>query len=218
MAAIASTSQSPTVKRSYAKRWGFRARGTAGTLIMACCGLLALFSPPMVAEGSWAAVGWDACGWGVFLVGAGLRFWSTLYIGGRKTHGLVCEGPYSVCRNPLYLGTFLLWLSGAILFKSVSLLVGVAAGILFYALVTLPAEEHVLKLSLGEAYAEYCRRVPRFWPRFSLFHTPAVLQVSVAGLVMECRRASRWIWLPVVAILLAHLRAGAHWPHWFNLP
>ncbi|HEY5311257.1 MAG TPA: isoprenylcysteine carboxylmethyltransferase family protein [Pirellulales bacterium] len=218
MTAVASTTTSPATKRWYAKRWGFRARGTAGTLIMAGFGSLTLFSPPLVSEGSWWATAWDSCGWVVFLAGAALRFWSTLYIGGRKTHALVCEGPYSVCRNPLYLGTFLLWLSGAIFFKSISLLVGVAAGILFYALVTVPHEEQVLRQSLGEAYADYCRRVPRFWPRLSLFRTPAVLQVNVAGLLTECRRASRWIWLPVLAIVLAQLRAGAAWPHWFNLP
>lgn len=185
---------------------------------MAAAGCLALFSPPLVGEGSWAAFGWDACGWMAFLGGAILRFWATLYIGGRKTHTLACDGPYSVTRNPLYLGTFLLWLSGALFFKSVSLLVGVVAGILFYALATVPHEEQVLRQSLGAAYGEYCRRVPRFWPRWSLFQTPAAIEVNIVGLRMECGRASRWLWLPVVALLVAHLRATAGWPHWFNLP
>jgi protein-S-isoprenylcysteine O-methyltransferase Ste14 len=45
--------------------------------------------------------------------GATLRLWSTLYIGGRKRVVLVSDGPYSLCRNPLYVGTFLIALSNA---------------------------------------------------------------------------------------------------------
>ena len=41
---------------------------------------------------------------GIFLAGVGSlgRVWCSLYIGGRKTRTLVCDGPYSLCRNPLY--------------------------------------------------------------------------------------------------------------------
>ena len=42
---------------------------------------------------------------GALLVIAGVlgRFWSILYSGGRKNQTIVQDGPYSICRHPLYL-------------------------------------------------------------------------------------------------------------------
>jgi protein-S-isoprenylcysteine O-methyltransferase Ste14 len=35
------------------------------------------------------------------------RLWCTLYIGNRKSVQLVMDGPYSLCRNPLYTASIL---------------------------------------------------------------------------------------------------------------
>lgn len=193
-------------------------RGFAGGALMIGFGIPALLSPTPISDEGWLACGLDLLGWVTFIAAATFRFWSTLYIGGRKTHTLMDQGPYSVCRNPLYVGTFLLWLSAAIFFKSLTLVAGVVAGIVFYLLVTIPAEEVLLGEVLGEPYHDYCRRVPRLWPRWSLFRSPATINVSIVGLMMECRRAARWIWLPLAADTLAHLRSEPWWPIWFNLP
>ena len=42
---------------------------------------------------------------GIFLVIAAVlgRFWAILYIGGRKNQMIMLDGPYSICRHPLYL-------------------------------------------------------------------------------------------------------------------
>ncbi|MEC8795319.1 MAG: methyltransferase, partial [Pseudomonadota bacterium] len=42
---------------------------------------------------------------GIFAIIAGVlgRFWAVLYIGGRKNNMVMQDGPYSVCRHPLYL-------------------------------------------------------------------------------------------------------------------
>ena len=34
----------------------------------------------------------------------------------------------------------------------------------------------------GEEYVQYCLRVPRFVPRFSLYHSPPEITVSTKGL------------------------------------
>jgi hypothetical protein len=84
-------------------------------------------------------------------------------------------------------------------------------------LVTIPIEEKLLRQVLGAPYEEYCRRVPRLWPKFSLFQTSPTITVTTAGLWTECRRAARWIWLPVIAAVLAYARNQPSWPHWFHL-
>lgn len=200
------------------KRWAFRARGLMGTLVMLAFGALAIFSPPHFPEATWGEWACDTVAWCFFVAGAGFRFWSTLYIGGRKTHILACEGPYSICRNPLYVGTFLGWLSAAIFLQSITLAVGALLGIAFYRWFTVPAEEAQLRAILGQPYEDYCRQTPRFIPRFSQFRTPATITVTTHGLWLECRRATRWIGMPAFAELLSHLRCEDGWPHWFMLP
>lgn len=200
------------------KRWAFRARGLVGALVVAGFGVGMLFSPPHFAADTWGAVGCKLVGWVLFAAGALMRFWSTLYIGGRKLHTLACEGPYSIVRNPLYVGTFLIWSSAAVYFQSLTLGLGVLLGIAFYRLFAVPAEEKQLRANLGEPYDQYLRTVPRFVPNFGLWRSPETITVTVLGLWLECRRASRWIWLPVLAEVVNQLRVADGWPHVWLLP
>jgi protein-S-isoprenylcysteine O-methyltransferase Ste14 len=201
-----------------AASWAFRFRGVVAAALGAAFGAMAIFSPPLFAEAQWERVPLEVLGWLTFFAGAGLRFWATLYIGGRKRLIVVSEGPYSICRNPLYLGTFLIALSVAIILQSVTFLACVLVGAIFYAWATVPAEERYLSRQLGEGYMRYCQEVPRFIPRLSNFGTPATIVVSVRALRLECNRAARWVMLPVLADLLCRLRAEDWWPHWVNLP
>jgi protein-S-isoprenylcysteine O-methyltransferase Ste14 len=201
-----------------AASWAFRSRGLVGALLGAAFGALVLFSPPLFDEAQWERVPLEILGWLIFFAGAGLRFWATLYIGGRKRLVVVSDGPYSICRHPLYLGTFLIALSVAVILQSMTFLACVLVGGVFYAMATVPAEERYLIGQLGEPYIRYCRDVPRFLPRLSNFSTPMTLVVSVRALRLECSRACRWVLLPVLADLICQVRSEAWWPHWINLP
>src|SRR5262245_44567857 len=86
--------------------WWVRSRAWIGLLIMAPFAALSLVTPPLVSPGAWADLTGDMIGWTLFLLGAATRWWATLYIGGTKNKVLATMGPYSLCRNPLYLGTF----------------------------------------------------------------------------------------------------------------
>ena len=46
-------------------------------------------------------------GWLFVGIGVMGRIWCSLYISGFKNAKLVTEGPYSLCRNPLYLFSYL---------------------------------------------------------------------------------------------------------------
>ena len=192
----------------------FRWRHVLGSAVLVLV-ILAVISNPLVPEGTLLHGVMDTLAFMFYSAGLGLRFWATLYVGGRKGSAVIAEGPYSVCRNPLYLGSFLLATASALFIQSWVFAVGILAVSLFYIIATVPREERHLKDGHGEEYAQYFRRVPRFIPRFSLFHAPAEITVSIKGLWIECRRIFPWVWIPLVGELIAHLRSQLWMPHYF---
>ena len=110
---------------------------------------------------SWSSL---TAGLPVSLAGLALRAWAAGHL--EKNLSLTESGPYAHVRNPLYLGT-----------------AGVAAGLVIaarrwelgvlfaavFVLIYLPVveleEQHLC--NLFPAYADYARRVPKLWARFS---------------------------------------------------
>lgn len=131
-----------------------------------------------------------------------------MYLGGHKAVNLITEGPYSICRNPLYLGTFLITLSIAAFVHSAIFAVGTVLASLVYLMMTLSFEEKWLRQRLGDEYIEYCRRVPRFWPRLSNFHTRPTIEADAHCLFVEFGRALRWMAIPLAVQLIAHFHWG----------
>jgi protein-S-isoprenylcysteine O-methyltransferase Ste14 len=79
---------------------------------------------------------------------------------------LVVEGPYRIVRNPMYWSVASVLLGEAVVFHSLALaeltvafFAGTNLFVLFY-------EEPVLRRKFGAEYEDYCRRVPRWLPRF----------------------------------------------------
>ena len=114
---------------------------------------------------------------GIAPIGVGLvillwSFWDFTYAG-RGTplpldppKLLVARGPYRLVRNPMYVGVELILLGESLLFESAILVIyALAAGALFHLFVVL-YEERTLRRKFGNQYAEYCRAVPRWLPRF----------------------------------------------------
>lgn len=106
------------------------------------------------------------------------RSWCSLYIGGRKKAEVVQTGPYSICRNPLYLFSFLGTAgigaqTGSFVITGVFV---VAAVVLFYAVVG--REERWLYERFGEVYETYKARTPRFLPKLRLWRDEASLVVD----------------------------------------
>jgi protein-S-isoprenylcysteine O-methyltransferase Ste14 len=208
----------PPVVRLRIQAWAAKSRSWIGLCILAPFLVISLLSTPKFFEGSWGDYTFDLVGWIAFFFGAAIRWWSTLYIGGRKTASLVTDGPYSICRNPLYVGTFCMGLSVAAFLQSITFLVGFIFATYVYLATTVPVEERRLAERFPESFAQYCQTVPRYWPKLRGFRSPPVIPVSLAGLVAECYRAARWLWLPIVCTLVAQLRAEPFWPRIFGLP
>jgi protein-S-isoprenylcysteine O-methyltransferase Ste14 len=202
------------------RKWGWlvRSRAWIGIVILIPFGFVAIFSPPHAMEGSWGDIGLDVPGWTLFMIGAALRWWATLYIGGRKFSSIVTDGPYSICRNPLYLGTFLMLIGFSFYLESLTFATGCLLAAVFYLYVTVSAEESRLLEQFGQPFVDYCLAVPRFVPRFGRFHSPPEITVSVRGLWSEAYRAARWMWLPLVGEVLAQCRTEDWFPRWFHMP
>lgn len=193
--------------------WGFRWRGAIGVAVLVPLGLMVLLSPLPSGERTWVAIFAALIAWPVFVAGVALRFWSTLYIGGRKRQIVVCEGPYSLCRNPLYLGTVLLAASAGLFLESLLFSLGVVAIAAAYSLATVPVEERFLSEHLGTPYREYCKRVPRYWPRLRRPDTSQHIEVDLDALRRECTGAIGYLSIPLLALISNALRAQPWWPH-----
>ncbi|PBB38901.1 MULTISPECIES: isoprenylcysteine carboxylmethyltransferase family protein [unclassified Mesorhizobium] len=157
---------------------------------------------------------------GVLLIFLGIvgRLWSTLYIGGRKSSEVVTGGPYSITRNPLYLFS-------TVAAAGVGAQIGSFSGIILFAVlcagafhVVILREERYLKEVLGAPYKAYLARVPRFFPKLSLyqegdtgsFKPRLLLNTLLDGLVFL-------VALPAFELIDGAQQSGVL-PVWFTLP
>lgn len=205
-------------EQSFVKQRIVRSRAWMSVAIIAPFTVAAALSAPRISQNSALDLALGVAGWLCFSAGALFRWWATLYIGGRKHQELVVDGPYSICRNPLYLGSFLLAFSIAFFLHSVTFAIGLLIALPIYLGITVPWEEAKLQDIYGDAFASYRERVPKFIPRFALFESPSTVCVKLTGLVRELRSSARWIWIPLLAEAVAHLRTEAWWPTVLQLP
>ncbi|AZV18508.1 MAG: isoprenylcysteine carboxylmethyltransferase family protein [Mesorhizobium sp.] len=157
---------------------------------------------------------------GVLLIFLGIvgRLWATLYIGGRKSSEVVTGGPYSITRNPLYVFS-------TVAAAGVGAQIGSFSGIILFGLLCAGAfhivilrEEKFLKEALGAPYQAYLARVPRFFPKLSLyqegntgnFKPRLLLTTLLDGLVFL-------VALPAFELIDGAQQSGML-PVWFTLP
>jgi protein-S-isoprenylcysteine O-methyltransferase Ste14 len=80
---------------------------------------------------------------------------------------LVAVGPYRWIRNPMYIGGGLVLLGFGLLLKSPSIVLLVPMWLLLFHLFVVLYEERALRGKFGREYDDYCRRTPRWIPRFT---------------------------------------------------
>jgi len=148
----------------------------------------ALFASPAALDPAWLAELSEMLGFFLLAAATLWRIWCALFIAGSKNGELSTAGPYSMVRNPLYLGN----LAGVVGFGFAveQPLLAVFLGLvfaLFYPSVVAREEEKLGRL-FGERYAAYRRSVPRWVPDWSLYQEPAIVSVSprkVRGAILD---------------------------------
>lgn len=196
----------------------FTLRGWISALILLPASLVACLSPPIWSEGTFADSAVDALGWGLLAVGLFLRLWATLYIGGKKSLSFVSEGPYAMCRHPLYLGSFIIILSLVVFLQSLVLLACLALVAILHVALVVPSEERYLVQSFGEAYQAYAQRTPRLLPRLRNLRRPGKVEIKVGELLREAGRAFLCGAIAAGTEVIIQCRAQPWWPVLYHLP
>ena len=210
------TAGAAAIERPHRKfRWfSRRGRGRYGTLLLGAGIVLALLGKPRLTPGGSADLLLDAMGWLVFLVGAVLRTWAMLYIGGRKAKLVLDRGPYALMRHPLYVGSLLIAISMGLFVGSTVMLVATALTAIAYHFHVIPREEERLVEKLGPNYQGYCRQTNRYLPTLAgLGSRTRLLEVDMSYMGRELTRAFWWMLVPVFAALITWLRVQPWWPH-----
>jgi protein-S-isoprenylcysteine O-methyltransferase Ste14 len=155
-------------------------------------------------------------GYLLLLAGIGLRMWSTLYIGQRKSKQLITDGPFSMCRNPLYFGSLLIAVGVSLSFENFVLLAFVLIVLVPTHLLVIFAEEAKLMKDFGPSYEQYKKNVPRLWLTFSRFKTSSVIEVSTRALTRATMEMIVLLLIPPLGDLVELLHARGILPVWWS--
>lgn len=156
--------------------------------------LFVIFGSPAKGPHGFAGELGELLGFALLVVAALWRIWGALFIAGSKNAELATSGPYSIVRNPLYIGNFL----GAVGFgfavhaPVLALLLALAFALFYPSVVA--NEERRLAARFGERYSQYRARVPRWWPDWSLYEEAAAVTVSPRSVRAAMFDAMWFLW------------------------
>ena len=203
------------VMKTVTESWMFTHRSWIGGALLGPATVAAVFAKPIISEGPGLALLFDSIGWFFFVAYVSIRIWATLYVGGVKDRELQTRGPYSVTRNPLYLGSLCFAFSICFFLQSLTLVVLTLAASWAYVRWVIPAEEEVLGNIFGEQFREYKLRTPRLIPRPSLYAAAPTVEVRLRPLRTEAKRLIIASLVLVLVFGLPHFQAAAWWPRYF---
>jgi len=146
------------------------------------------------------------------------RLWSALYIAGNKTKNLICEGPYSMVRNPLYFFSFF----GAIglgLATENLLIIGliVILFIIYYPFVIMGEEKKLIEVH-GEEFLKYMKHVPRFIPNPFKLNEPEFYSVNVKKYKIAFIDAMGFFSIYIAVQIVNILHAAKVIPTYLSIP
>ncbi len=160
----------------------------------------------------------DIAGYLLIVSGIGIRLWSISTIASRKSVQLVTNGPYSLCRNPLYIGTLLISFGFLCLVQNLTMATLTLPIILLYIFGVVPAEEKVLRSIHGHAFDSYCKSTSRWFPTSLSLKRLQATPIWTKGVRRECECALWWLAIAAAVHITCDLRMEAWWPHPFDMP
>ena len=156
---------------------------------------------------------------GVFLLAiASLgRLWCSLYIAGRKTVSLVTEGPYSLCRNPLYFFSFLGCIGVGLATETFLIVFIMVLAFLVYYPFVIKKEEFRLEEIHGEVFSAYKKRTSAFFPRFADLKEPQEYLVNPVLFRDHIFSALWFVWVLGILEMVESLHEAGFLPVLFKI-
>jgi len=167
--------------------------------------LMVIFAKPTITS---LVVGFIIAFFGEFL-----RLWGVSWAGSetRTTGGvggsyLIISGPFAYIRNPLYIGNILLYAGIGLMSWALFPYLQVAALIFFtfqYHFIVLEEEGYLI--DEFSDYSEYCKQVPRFYPRLTPYKNSLVHQPPFslkAGLRSEQRSLQAFLGVTLIIVII----------------
>lgn len=145
------------------------------------------------------------------------RLWSAAHLSGQKNNRVVCEGPYSICRNPLYFFTMLGFIGVGLSLGSLILTAALAGAFLLTHLPIILREEKHLGSLFGDEYAAYCRRVPRLIPSIGTYASSPTVTFAAEPFLRAAGDAGTFLLAFPVVRVLVWCHANGHLPTYLNL-
>ncbi len=134
------------------------------------------------------------------------RIWCAIYIAGRKNKEVCRSGPYSLCRNPLYLFSFLGLLGVALGAQNLPLALAVTPIYWIYYAFVIRGEEGELRALFGEAFEVYRREVPAVLPRWRRPEAEDISPRDAKILFRAVLDAQVFLWLLLLLEILEYAR------------
>jgi len=156
--------------------------------------LLVVFTAPPALSPGWLIELAEMLGFALLAFACLWRIWCALFIAGTKNGELSTEGPYSVVRNPLYLGNFLGVLGFGFAVEQPFLAIALGLGFALFYPAVVAKEEAQLARAFGERYDAYLAAVPRWIPDWSLYREPAMVSVSPRHMRKAILDAMWFLW------------------------
>ena len=116
--------------------------------------------------------------------------------------GLVTDGIFKHCRNPLYVGNILMLLGVGILSNSLIYVVIIMPVFLFIYQAIVLAEENFLRGKFGAGFDAYCNKVNRWWPNLPGIKTTfSEMHFNWKRWILK-EYNTKYIWLSGITLIL----------------
>lgn len=150
-------------------------------------------------------------------IGAMGRIWCSAYIAGYKNGTLIMNGPYSICRNPLYFFSFVGSVGVGLATETATIPLLVAAVFAVYYPSVIRSEERYLLSEHGKRFSAYMQKVPRFFPSFRLLVEKEAATVHLVIFRKHILSAIWFVWTPAFLECVEFLHESRILPYYVSI-
>jgi hypothetical protein len=141
-------------------------------------------------------------GIGYIIAGMLIRLWSNGYA--IKNNKLTTSGPYAFVCNPLYLGTFLIAIGFVIVLKTSWFGLALILTLIFTYYWTIQKEQGMLLAKFGDAYKDYCQKVPAMIPTLNPYTAGDKRPFSLQRLINS--KEHKPVFWVIILLVVFHLK------------